>query len=60
VARTGDSHWPHLGGALFAREPNGTWIVSGANDGTLSIWDVATGAELATLTGHTSVCCVAR
>jgi WD40 repeat protein len=39
--------------------PNGTWIVSGANDGTLSIWDVATGAELATLTGHTSVvlCC---
>jgi len=37
-----------------AVSPDGTWIVSASGDGhTLKIWDVATGAERATLTGHT-------
>ena len=34
--------------------PDGTWIVSAsATSRTLKIWDAATGAERATLTGHT-------
>jgi WD40 repeat protein len=34
--------------------PDGTRIVSASGDKTLKIWDAATGAELATLTGHTA------
>ena len=37
-----------------AVSPDGTWIVSASDDHTLKIWDAATGAERATLTGHTS------
>jgi len=33
--------------------PDGTKVVSGSFDETLKIWDLATGKELATLTGHT-------
>jgi len=33
--------------------PDGTWIVSASRDHTLKIWDVATGTERTTLTGHT-------
>ena len=36
-----------------AVSPDGTWIVSASYDNTLKIWDAATGAERATLTGHT-------
>jgi len=36
-------------------EPRGTWIVSTGSDGTLKIWDVGSGIERATLTGHTGV-----
>jgi len=32
--------------------PSGTQIVSGSNDDTLRIWDVASGTELKTLSGH--------
>ena len=37
-----------------AVSPDGTWIVSASADHTLKIWDAATGAERATLSGHTS------
>jgi WD40 repeat protein len=36
-----------------AVSPDGAWIVSASGDGTLKIWDAATGSERATLTGHT-------
>jgi WD40 repeat protein len=35
-----------------AISPDGAWIVSASRDGTLKIWDAATGAERATLVGH--------
>ena len=36
-----------------AYSPDGTRIASGSFDGTLTVWDAATGAELATRTGYT-------
>jgi hypothetical protein len=36
-----------------AVSPDGTWIVSASKDGTLRIWDVATGTKRATLAGLT-------
>jgi hypothetical protein len=36
-----------------AVSPDGTWVVSASADGTVKIWDAATGTERATLTGHT-------
>jgi WD domain, G-beta repeat/APAF-1 helical domain len=33
--------------------PDGSWLASGSGDGTVRIWDVATGSERATLKGHT-------
>lgn len=35
-----------------AVSPDGTKVASGASDRTIKIWDRATGAELATMTGH--------
>jgi WD40 repeat protein len=43
--------------ALFidtAIAPDGTWLATTSEDGTVRIWDVATGQQRATLTGHTS------
>jgi len=35
--------------------PDGTRIISGGEDMTVRVWDMATGRELHTLTGHTGV-----
>ena len=34
--------------------PDGTTLASGSDDGTVKLWDVATGTNIATLEGHTS------
>jgi WD40 repeat protein len=33
--------------------PDGKWIVTSGNDGNIRVWDVATGADIFDLTGHT-------
>jgi WD40 repeat protein len=33
--------------------PDGTWIVSASDDGTVRIWDVASGETRHILSGHT-------
>ena len=55
--QTGNTDWS-MGNTVFcAVSPDGTWIVSGSEDRnedkTLKIWDMASGQELHTLTGHT-------
>jgi WD40 repeat protein len=44
----------HVGkvGAV-AIAPDGSWLASGGDDGTVRIWDAATGQERAALKGHT-------
>ena len=36
----------------MAIAPDGTWLASAGDDGTVRIWDPATGQQRATLTGH--------
>ena len=37
----------------MAIAPDGTWLATAGDDGTVRIWDPATGQQRATLTGHT-------
>lgn len=45
----GHENWVHS----VAVSPDGTWMASGSSDGMVRIWDLETGACLATLEGHT-------
>jgi len=39
----------------FAFSPDGKFIVSGSMDNTLKLWDIQTGKEIRTLTGHKGI-----
>ncbi len=53
---SGSSVRPKDGGMAtsFAFSADGTTLASGSRDGTIRLWDVATGTAQHTLTGHTS------
>ncbi|MEU6231243.1 tetratricopeptide repeat protein [Streptomyces sp. NPDC047042] len=61
---SGQVRWSqqHLGGARScAISPDGAFVVSGGERGDLRLWDVTSGTELTSLTGHTGsvdVCAV--
>ena len=64
TGRCGSGMWPPGGNgppwkatpsrvSAVAVAPDGSWLASGGWDGTVRIWDVATGRERAVLHGHT-------
>ena len=46
-------HRPHRPVSAVAIAPDGTWLATAGDDGTVRIWDPATGQQRAALTGHT-------
>lgn len=49
VPQTGHTYWVQD----MAFSPNGRWLATGSFDGTIILWEVATGREVRTLRGHT-------
>jgi WD40 repeat protein len=39
---------------VVAISPDGSWLTTGSRDRTVRIWDLATGSQRHTLTGHTA------
>jgi len=50
LLRTLSGHIRAVNGCAVS--PDGKWIVSASHDGTLKVWDAATGAERLSLSGH--------
>ncbi|MCI0539258.1 MAG: serine/threonine protein kinase [Verrucomicrobiales bacterium] len=51
--RTFRGHLKRVAGVAVS--PDGIQVVSGCEDGTAKVWELATGRELLTLTGHTNI-----
>ena len=45
---------PHAAGGVVAWSPDGTRLATGAEDSTVRVWDLATGAEVVAWHGHTA------
>ena len=51
--RTLEGHTSWVASVAFS--PDGKLLASGFGDGTIKLWDVATGREVRTLEGHTDI-----
>jgi WD40 repeat protein len=51
----GHSHWVNA----IAVTPDGKTVISGSDDNTIKIWDLATRKEIATFTGESPILCCA-
>ena len=48
----GHSNWVYT----VAISPDGKYVVSGSNDGSIKVWDLPSGREIYTLEGKTYLC----